>query len=87
LANREAKPDAERNSEGVAAEQDRVPEAKKETKTESGASSRWPPNRIVQFSKLDHMVSSALGQKKASRTTAPRTALAPRWCPPGLMPS
>jgi hypothetical protein len=33
----------------VAAEKDRDPEAKAETKTEAGTSSQWAPNRIVGF--------------------------------------
>jgi hypothetical protein len=70
----------------VAAEQDRVPEAKIETKIEAETCSQWPPNRTVRFPKLDHLVSLGSEQKKASRTTAPRTAPTPYWCPPGLMP-
>jgi hypothetical protein len=38
--NVEAKPDAERSPEEVAAEQSRVPEAKAETRTEAKTSSR-----------------------------------------------
>jgi hypothetical protein len=84
--NDEAKPDAEKSLEEVAAEQDRVPEAKIETKIESETCSQWPPNRTVRFPKLDHLVSLGSEQKKASRTTAPRTAPTPYWCPPGLTP-
>jgi hypothetical protein len=84
--NDEAKPDAEKSLEEVAAEQDRVPEAKIETKIEAGTCLQWPPNRIVWFPKLDHLVSLGSEQKKASRTTAPRTAPTPYWCPPGLTP-
>jgi hypothetical protein len=48
-ANGEAKPDAERKSEEVAAKKDRIPEVKAETKTEAGTNSRRPPNRTIQF--------------------------------------
>jgi hypothetical protein len=81
------KPDAERKSKEVAAEQDRVLEVKAETKIEAEASSWWPPNRTVQFRKPDHPISSTSGQKKPLRTTTPGTAPTPRWCPPGLTPS
>jgi hypothetical protein len=57
-ANGEVKPNVERNSEGVAVEQDRVPEVKAETKTEARTCSRWPPNWTVQLPKPDHPVSS-----------------------------
>jgi hypothetical protein len=69
------------------AEQSKVPKAKTETRIEAGTSSRWPQNRTVQFPKLDHPVSTTSGQKKASKTTAPGTALTPHWCPPGRTPS
>jgi hypothetical protein len=45
------------------------------------------PKPDHQFPKPDHPFSAALGQKKASKTTAPGTALTPCWCPPGLTPS
>jgi hypothetical protein len=45
----EAKPDVERGPEEVAAEQDKVPGAKTEARTEAGTSSQWPPNRAVRF--------------------------------------
>jgi hypothetical protein len=51
----------EKNPEEVAAEQDRVLEAKVETKMEAGTSSRWPPNWIDWFLKLDHPVSLGSG--------------------------
>jgi hypothetical protein len=87
LANGKAKPDAEKSPKEVAAEEDRVPEAKVETKTEAGATSQQPPNQIVQFSKSDHPVLSGLGQKEMSRTTAPGMAQAPRRCRPSLTSS
>jgi hypothetical protein len=71
----------------VAAEQDKVSEVKDETKTEARTSSRWPPNRIVQFPKSDHPVSSASEQKKPSRTIVPGTAQTPHLCPPDLTSS
>jgi hypothetical protein len=40
LANGEAKPDVEKNSEEVATEQSRVPEAKAKTRIEAGTSSQ-----------------------------------------------
>jgi hypothetical protein len=49
-----AKPDAEKNPEEVAAEQNRVPKVKAEIMTGAGTSSRWVSNRIVQFPKSDH---------------------------------
>jgi hypothetical protein len=87
LANGEAKPDAEKSPKEVAAEEDRVPEAKVETKTEAGASSRQPPNQIVQFSKSNHPVLSGLGQKGMSRTTVPGMSQAPCRCRPSLTSS
>jgi hypothetical protein len=44
LANDEAKPNTEKSPEEVAAEQDKVPEAKEETRTEAGTSLQQPPN-------------------------------------------
>jgi hypothetical protein len=87
LANGEAKPDTEKSPEEVTAKQNKVLEMKMETKTEAGTTSRHPPNRTVQFSKPDHSVLAASGQRQMSRTTAPRTVVAPCWCPPNLMPS
>jgi hypothetical protein len=55
-ADDEAKPDAQRGLEEVAAEQDKVLGARTEARTEAGTSSQWPPNRTVQFPKLDHPV-------------------------------
>jgi hypothetical protein len=49
---RGAKPDVEKSSEEVATEQDRVSEAKAETKIEAGTSSWWPPNWTIQFLQL-----------------------------------
>jgi hypothetical protein len=66
VADNEAKPDAVKIPQEVAAEQDSNLEAKAETKTEAGTSSQWSPNWIVQFSKPDHHVSLGLGQRKAS---------------------
>jgi hypothetical protein len=77
----------EKSLKEVAAKQDRVLKAKAETNIEAGTSSQWLPNQIVQFSKLDHLVSLASGQERPSRTTAPEMAPTPRWCPPGLTPS
>jgi hypothetical protein len=54
---------------------------------EVGTNSRQPQNRIVQFPKPDHPVSAALGQKKASKTIAPRMPPTPRWCLLGLTPN
>jgi hypothetical protein len=76
------KPDAGKSAEEVVAEQHRA----LETRIEVGTSLQRPPNQTVQFPKPDHPVSLALGQKKTSRTTAPRMASASRWCPPSLMP-
>jgi hypothetical protein len=76
------KPDAEKSAEEVVAEQHRALETRIEVRT----SLQRPPNQTVQFPKPDHLVSLALGQKKTSRTTAPRMASTPRWCPPSLMP-
>jgi hypothetical protein len=66
LADNEAKPDAVKIPQEVAAKQDRNLEARAETKTEAGTSSQRLPNWIVQFSKPDHHVSPCLGQRKAS---------------------
>jgi hypothetical protein len=86
-ANDKVKSDAVKNPEEAITEQSKVSGAKTETRTEAGTSSRRPQNRTVRFSKPDHLVSAASGQKKASKTSAPGTALAPRWCPPGFTPS
>jgi hypothetical protein len=83
----EAKPDVERSLEEVAAKQNKVSGVKTETRMEAGTSLRQPQNRTVRFPKLDHPVSIAPGQKRPSRTTTPRIAPAPCWCPPGLTPS
>jgi hypothetical protein len=85
--NDEVKPDAEKSLEEVVAEQERVLEAKAETRTEARTSSRCPPNRTVWFPKSDHPVLAALGQRRTSRTTAPGMAPAARWYPLGLTPS
>jgi hypothetical protein len=77
LTDDEAKPNAKRGLEEVAAEQDKVMGAR----IEAGTSSQQPPNQTVRFPKLDHLVSTVSGQKQMSRTTMPRTAPAPRWCP------
>jgi hypothetical protein len=47
LANGEAKTDMEKSPEEVAAEQNRVLEAKAETRIEAGTGSRRPPNQTV----------------------------------------
>jgi hypothetical protein len=49
LIDSKANPDTEKILEEVAAEQNRVLEAKAETRTGAGTSSWWPPNRTVQF--------------------------------------
>jgi hypothetical protein len=77
------KPDTERNPEDVAVVQNKIPRVKTKTRTKAGTSSQQPQNRIAQFSKPDHPISAALGQRQSSRITTPGTALAPRWCPPG----
>jgi hypothetical protein len=51
-ANGEAKPDTEKSLEEVAAEQNRVLEAKAETRIEAGTSSRRPPNQTFRFRQL-----------------------------------
>jgi hypothetical protein len=86
-ANNEAKLDVEKGTEEVAAERDRVPGVKAETRTEVRASSRQPPNWIDWFPKPDHSISSSSEQKGLSRTTEPRTTTTPHWCPPGLISS
>jgi hypothetical protein len=83
LTDDEAKPDAERGSEEVVAEQDKVSGARTEARTEAGSSSQRPPNQTIRFPKPNHLVSTVSGQKQTSRTTALGIALAPRWCPPG----
>jgi hypothetical protein len=47
LVDGKAKLDTEKSAEKVAVEQDRVPEAKVETKTEARTCLWRPPNRIV----------------------------------------
>jgi hypothetical protein len=81
------KPDAERNPEEVAAEQNKVLGVKTEVRIEAGTSSRWPPNWTVQFPKPDHPVLAASGQKQQPRSTVPGIAPAPHWCPLDLTPS
>jgi hypothetical protein len=87
VANGEAKLDTEKCSEDVVVEQDRVLEVKAKTKTEVGTGSWWLTNWTVRFHKPDHLISPYSGHTKALRTTVPGTALAARWCPPGLMHS
>jgi hypothetical protein len=86
LANNDkAKPDAKKGLEEVAAEQNRIPKEKAETKTKVGTSLQWPPNWVILFPKLDHLIYPGLGQRKAYRTITPEMAPAPCWCPLGLM--
>jgi hypothetical protein len=85
--NGKEKPVAEKSPREVTAEQSKVPEVKTKTKTEAGTSSQQSQNRTVRFSKPDYPVSTASGQKKASKTTVPGTAPAPHWCPLGLAPN
>jgi hypothetical protein len=47
--NDKAKPGVEKSLEDVVVEQDRVPEAKVETKTEVGTSSQWLLNQTIRF--------------------------------------
>jgi hypothetical protein len=86
-ANGRVKSDAGKNLEEATTEQSKVSDAKIETSIEAGTSSRQPQNQMVRFPKPNHPVSAASGQKKASKTTTPGMAPAPRWCPPGLTPS
>jgi hypothetical protein len=51
----------EKGLEEVAAGENKVLEAKTEIRTKVGTSLRHPPNRTVQFFKLDHLVSAASG--------------------------
>jgi hypothetical protein len=81
LANAKAKSDAGKASEEVAAEQNRVPEGRVETRIEAGTSSQQLPNQTVQFPKLDHLLSPASGQEKASRTITPGMTPTPCWYP------
>jgi hypothetical protein len=46
-ANCKVNPDTEKGPKKVAVEQNRVPEAKVENRTEAGTSLRQPPNQIV----------------------------------------
>jgi hypothetical protein len=87
LADGEAKPDVEKNLEEVAVEQSKILGAKTKIRTEAGTSSWQPQNWTVRFPKPNHSVSVASSQKQPSRTTVPRIAPAPRWCPPRLTPS
>jgi hypothetical protein len=87
LANDETKPNVGESPEEVATKHNKVPEAKIETRTETGTNLRCPPNRIVRFPKLDHLVSAASGHRRMSRTTMSRTAPAPHWFPLGLTTS
>jgi hypothetical protein len=81
LANGEAKSDVKKSLEEVAVEQNRVPEAVADRDQHKSR------DQLMVTSKPHSLVSSTSGQKKASRTTAPGMAPAPRWCPPGLTPS
>jgi hypothetical protein len=87
LANDEAKPNTEKGPKEVAAVQNRVPREKVGNKTEAKTSPQQSPNQTVWFPKPDHLVSLGSGQRKASRTTMPKMAPAPHWCPPRLTPS
>jgi hypothetical protein len=57
LINDEAKPDTERSPEEEAAGQNKVSEAKTETRIEAETSLQRPPNWTVRFPKLDSPVS------------------------------
>jgi hypothetical protein len=70
LANDEAKPDTERSPEEEAAGQNKVSEAKTETRIEAETSLRRPPNWTTRFPKPDHSISAALGQKWMSKTAS-----------------
>jgi hypothetical protein len=59
--NDEIKPNVEKGLEEVVVEQNRVLEAKVETRIEVGTSSPHPPNRTVWFPKPDHTVLAASG--------------------------
>jgi hypothetical protein len=76
LANGEVKPEVEGDPEEAAGEQNKVPEAKRKTRTEARTISWQPQNQTVRFPKSDHPISTTLGQKGPSRNTAPRIALA-----------
>jgi hypothetical protein len=86
-ANDETKPNVGKSPKEVAVEQNKVLEAKTETRTRARTSSRHPPNRTVWFPNPNHPVLAASGQRRMSRNTAPGMALAPHWCPPGHTPS
>jgi hypothetical protein len=87
LADGEAKSVTKESPGEVAVEQNRVLEAKAETRTEAGTSSRRPPNWTVRFPKLYHSVSSGSGQRGTSMTTTSGMAPTPHWCPPILTSS
>jgi hypothetical protein len=71
--NDQAKPNTGRSPEEVVEEPNRVPEEKAETKIEARTNSQGLLNRTVWFPKLDHPISSSLGQKRTLMTTAPGT--------------
>jgi hypothetical protein len=87
LTNDEAKHNTEKGPEEIAEKQNKAPGEQIEIKAKVVASTQQQPNRTVWFDKPDYPISLGSGQKRTLRTTVPRTAPAPRWCPPRLMPS
>jgi hypothetical protein len=86
-ADDEAKHNTEKGPKEIAEKQNKAPIEETEIKAKIVASSQQQSNQIDRFDKSDHPVSPGIGQKRTSRTTMPGTTSAPRWCPPGLMPS
>jgi hypothetical protein len=68
----------------VAAKQNKAQDEETKIIAEAVANSQQQPNWTVRSGKPDHLVSLGSVQKGTSNTIAPRTAPAPRRCPPGL---
>jgi hypothetical protein len=88
LANdNEAKHSTEKGPEEVVAKQNKAQDEETKIKANAVASFQLQPNWIVRFGKPNHPFSLGSVQKGALKSTTPETALAPRWCPLGLMHS
>jgi hypothetical protein len=77
----------EKGLEEVSMEQYKAQGMNTEIRGKAGASSQQHQNQIVWFGKLEHLISPGSVQKGNLRTTTPRMAPTPWWCPLGLTPS
>jgi hypothetical protein len=83
-ADDEVKHDMEKGPKEIAAKQNKAQGEEIDIRAEVVNSSQQQSNRTVWFGKPDNPVSLGSVQKGVSKSTTPRTALAPHWCPLGL---